>query len=162
MIRTITTMFLGAAVALTTCAQPSKSGARDADVRAVKELEAQWVKEFKMKDPEKLASHYTDNAVLMGPGMPAAVGIDAICAALKEMVADPNLALTFQAQRVEVARSGDLAYTQGSYNMTMTDPKTKQKANDQGSYVTVYKKQADGSWKAVSDIATSGPPAGGQ
>jgi hypothetical protein len=30
--------------------------------------------------------------------------------------------------------------------------------NDHGSYVTVYRKLADGSWKAISDISTSEVP----
>ncbi len=39
--------------------------------------------------------------------------------------------------------------------MTMTNPKTKKPVEDKGSYVTVYKKQADGNWKAIEDINTS-------
>ena len=59
---------------------------------------------------------------------------------------------------MEVAKAGDVAYTQGSYTMTMTDPNSKQVINDHGSYVTTYRKQPDGSWKAVADIATSEVP----
>ena len=42
--------------------------------------------------------------------------------------------------------------------MTMTDPNSKQVINDHGSYVTTYRKQPDGSWKAVADIASSEVP----
>ena len=42
--------------------------------------------------------------------------------------------------------------------MTMTDPKAKKPVTDKGKYVTVYKKQADGSWKAVADIMNSDMP----
>ena len=66
--------------------------------------------------------------------------------------------LNFQATKVDVASSGDLAYTRGAYTMTATDPATKKPMNDHGSYVTTYRKQADGSWKAVMDIATSEVP----
>ena len=51
-----------------------------------------------------------------------------------------------------------MAYTQGAYTLTLTDPVTKKPINDKGSYVTLYKKQPDGSWKAVSDIASSATP----
>jgi ketosteroid isomerase-like protein len=74
------------------------------------------------------------------------------------MVSDPALSLKFQSSKVEVAKSGDVAYTQGSYTMVMTDPQTKQVINDHGSYVTTYRKQPDGTWKAVADIATSEVP----
>ena len=157
--RLLTTVLASAAVALTAYAQMSKSGGNDAGVQALRDLESRWVGDFNTKDAGKLAAYYTDDATLMGPGMPAATGKDAIRATLKEMVADPNLSLHFQPQRVEVARSGEIGFTQGTYHMTMSDPKTKQKVEDRGSYVTVYRKQPDGSWKAVSDIATSGPPA---
>ena len=149
----------GAALALllTGCNQ-AMPDTHDADVKALKDNEAQWNQDYVTKDPEKLVAHYADNAVLMGPGMTASTGKDAIRKALKEMVSDPSLTLKFQSSRVEVAKSGDLAYTQGSYTMTMTDPMTKQAINDHGSYVTTYAKQADGSWKATADIATSELP----
>ena len=41
--------------------------------------------------------------------------------------------------------------------MTMTDKATGKPATSAGSYLTVYKRQADGSWKAVEDFITPGP-----
>jgi len=94
----------------------------------------------------------------MPPGMAPAAGKAAILPMVKEMLADPALALKFSATRVEVAKSGDLGFTQGTYTMTMTDPATKQVVNDHGTYLTTYMKQADGSWKAVSDMQASSVP----
>ena len=74
------------------------------------------------------------------------------------MTADPAVSLKFQANKVDVASSGDLAFTQGTYTLTMTDPHTGKVINDHGSFVTTYRKQSDGSWKAVADIATSDVP----
>jgi ketosteroid isomerase-like protein len=71
------------------------------------------------------------------------------------MIADPALTLYFEASQVEVSKSGDLGYTRGTYQMTMTDPASKKVIHDHGNYVTTYAKQADGRWKAVADIATS-------
>ena len=130
----------------------------DADVKAIKDDEALWNQQYAAKDIDKAIAHYADNAVLMTPGMPASSGKDAIRKAIAALLADPAISLKFQASRVEVAKSGDIAYTQGSYTMTLTDPNTKQPVNDHGSYVTTYAKQPDGSWKAVADIATSEVP----
>jgi len=69
------------------------------------------------------------------------------------MVADPALTLKFQPSQVEVSKSGELAYTFGRYTMTITDPASKKVINDKGTYVTVYRKQPDGSWKAAQDAA---------
>jgi uncharacterized protein (TIGR02246 family) len=136
----------------------SAPDARAADAKAIKDLETQWNQDFAAKDAEKLAAHYADDGILMQPGMPAISTKVAIRRALIDMVADPALALKFEATRVEVAKSGDLAFTQGSYALTMTDPRSKQVVNDRGSYVTTYRKQADKSWKAVADIVTSEVP----
>ena len=146
------------AMALTMTACNQTPDTHDADVKAIQDNEAQWNQEYAAKDNDKIVAHYADDAILMVPGTPSTSGKEAIRAALKEMVADPVLSLKFHATKVEVAKSGDVAYTQGTYTMTLTDPKTKQVINDHGSYVTTSRKQPDGTWKAVADIATSEVP----
>jgi uncharacterized protein (TIGR02246 family) len=131
---------------------------READAKALRDLETQWNQELAAKDVDKATANYTDDAVVMDPGMPASSGKDAIRKTFQEMLADPAMSLKFTASKVEVAKSGDLAYTQGSYTMTMTDPKSKRVVDDHGSYVTTYRKQAGGGWKAVMDISTSEAP----
>ena len=151
--------FIGmSAIALMATACNQAPDTHDADVQAIKDVEAQWNKDYEAKDLEKIAAHYADDATLMAPGMPSSTGKDAIHTALKEMVADAALSLKFQATKVDVAKSGELGYAQGAYTLTVTDPQTKQLIHDHGSYVTVYRKQADGTWKAVSDIASSDVP----
>lgn len=44
--------------------------------------------------------------------------------------------------------------------MTMTDAVTKKPVTEKGKYVTIYRKVADGSWKAIQDMNNAdGPPA---
>ena len=148
----LTLGFIAAGLGSARAPQPKGSSA---GVQAIKNTEEQWNKDFQGKNVDALCGHYAEDAVLMVPETPAVTGKDAICAALKQMVADPAFALTFQARRVEVSKSGDIGFSEGSYRMTVTDPATKKSIDDRGSYVTVYRKQSDGSWKAVSDIATS-------
>ena len=159
-------LFCGAAamaLAIMACNQAPPAPAalpdtHDADVKAITDNETQWNSDWAAKDADKLAAHYSDDAVLMAPGMDPMKGRDAIKSGLSGMVSDKALSLSFKASKVDVAKSGDLAYTQGDYQMTMTDPKTHKPMTDHGTYVTAYRKQSDGSWKAVSDIATSGAP----
>jgi len=163
-------LFCGAAamaLAMTACNQAPPAATappdtHDADVKAITDNETQWNSDWAAKDAGKIASHYADDAVLMAPGMEAMKGKDAIKGGLNGMLADKALSLTFKASRVDVAKSGDLGYTQGDYQMTMTDPKTHKVVKDHGTYVTTYRKQTDGSWKAVADIATSAVPPGPQ
>jgi uncharacterized protein (TIGR02246 family) len=136
--------------------QPADTSA--ADTKAIQDIETQWNQDYAAKDASKIIAHYADDAVLMAPGMPSDHGITAVSATIKQMTADPALALKFQSSKIEVAKSGDIGYTQGIYTMTATDPVTKQVIHDHGSYVTTYRKQPDGTWKAVADIATSEVP----
>jgi len=128
----------------------------DADVKAIKDTEVAWNKDA--KDADKSAGYYAEDATLLIPNQPVITGRDAARQMFKEYAADPNFSLHFQAVKVDVAKSGDLGYTQGTYTMTMTDPATKKPVNDKGKYLTIYRKQADGSWKAVEDTFNSDMP----
>ena len=130
----------------------------DADVKAITDLETQANSDWAAKSADKIVNFYADDAVLMTPGSEPVKGKDAIKTTLNGMLADKALSLTFKSSKVDVAKSGDLGYTQGDYQMTMTNPATHKVMNDHGNYVTTYRKQADGSWKAVADIATSAVP----
>jgi uncharacterized protein (TIGR02246 family) len=134
---------------------------READVSAVKSLEAAWSKDAATKDADKFASYYSDDASALMPNAPVINGRENIKAALQPMFADPNFALAFESTHVEASKGGDLVYSVGTYSMTMSAPKGKKAVNDKGKYLTVFKKQADGSWKAVADMISSDMPVPG-
>ncbi len=146
------------AMALTMTACNQTPDTHDADVKAIQDNETQWNQDFAARDQEKLVAHYTDDGVVMVPGAPPASGKDAIRSSLKGMLADPALSLHFHSTKVDIAKSGDLAYVLGVYTFDFTDPQTSQVIHDHGNYVTTYRKQTDGSWKAVADIVTSEVP----
>lgn|ERR1035438_9029365 len=134
-------------------------GTHDADIKAMTTDVLRWKSDFNTKDLDKLLSHYADDTVVVVPGMPVAKNAEARRAVIKEMISDPALNMTaLDCPRVEVAQSGDYGYAQCTYAMTVTDPVTKKPMNDRGSVVEVYKKQPDGSWKSISDIAASEVP----
>lgn len=58
---------------------------------------------------------------------------------------------------VDIAKSGDLGYTYGNYELTVFDTKGNKKVK-YGYYITVWKKQADGTWKFVFDAGNETPP----
>jgi uncharacterized protein (TIGR02246 family) len=136
---------------------PARDGGKHAaEVQAIKDNEARWNQEFEARDLEKVTAHYTEDAVVMAPDLPACAGKEAIRSMLKAMFADPAMSLEFRISRVEIADSGDMASSQGSFTVTATDPGAKAPVTSSGNYVTVYRKQA-GEWKAVFDIASPGP-----
>jgi uncharacterized protein (TIGR02246 family) len=134
---------------------PAPPDTRAADVQAIKTLEAAWMKDANTKDADKWASYFTDDGTGLYPGGPTLTGKAAIKSAMTPMLADPNFALSFQSDRTVASMGGDMVYSQGTYTLTMSNPKTKKPMTDKGKFLTVYMKQADGSWKAVSDTFNS-------
>ena len=126
-----------------------------ADQKAIKDGEIAWASDWASKDVDKLVSHYADTASVLMPDSPIMTGKDAIRAGLKNIVADKNLLVSITTVATELSKGGDLAYTQGTYSMTMTNPKTKKPMTDKGKFLTVYMKQADGTWKVTADTFNS-------
>ena len=153
-------LMLGAS-ALTACDQMrNKDAAVDtaAVEQQLKGIEGQWMADYNARDAVRLAEHYAPDAALANPGAPLVSDALGRRTAIATMVADPNFRVQFASDRAQVAKSGDLAYTRGHFTMQSTDPATTQQRNDSGSYLTVWQKQADGSWKAVEDFITPGAP----
>jgi len=149
------------AVILAGCKQappPPAPDTHDADVKAIRDVETAWDQAFATKDVDKVGAFYADDASLFLPDAPVVNGIAAIKAADKPFLSDKNFSLTCASDKVDVAKSGDFGYSQGSLTQTMTDPKTKKVLTVKGKYVTVFKKQADGGWKAVADIWNEDAP----
>ena len=147
-------------LALAGCSQSPAPDSREADSRALREGEvAAFVKDWGGKDAGRIAAHYTDDGNVMVPNSPMMTGKDAIGKAMKDVLADPNWSLELQAVQVEVSRGGDLGYTRGTYVLTATDPASKKAVTEKGRFVTVFRKEADGSWKAVQHINNAEAPA---
>lgn len=120
--------------------------------------EAQWVADWTSRDADRVLAHYAADATLMVTGAPRLTG-EQIRSAVTELVEDPNFQIQFAPDQVAVAASGDLAYTRGTYSLRTTNPRTRQPQTENGNYIAVYRRQQDGSWKAVEDIVSAGAPA---
>ena len=124
-----------------------KETATDAVNRTAQEI----LDAFAAKDAAKAMSFYAPDAVIATAGRPAARGHEAVSKAISDDIADPNFKLSLSNKMTEVAGSGELAYRQGTFTITFTDPRTNQAENAAGSYLDVFRKQADG-WKMVADF----------
>jgi uncharacterized protein (TIGR02246 family) len=138
------------------CNQPAPADTRAADESAVKETDAQWSKTAMANDLDGTVSYYSDDASLLPPNAPIAIGKQSIRAVWATML-NPNVAVSWEVTKAEVARSGDLAYVTGTYQIAAKNPEGKSQ-EDRGKMVEVWKKQADGKWKTVADIFNSDVP----
>ena len=142
------------------CQQPAPAAdTRAADEATLRNLDAEWSKAAGAKDVEKTVSYYSDDALIMPANSPVLQGKAAARAMWQGMFSMPGFGGGWKTTKVDVARSGDLAYVTGTYEMNETDATGKPKT-DKGKYLEVWKKQADGSWKCVADMFnTDLPPA---
>jgi uncharacterized protein (TIGR02246 family) len=140
-------------------APPTVPNTRAADVKAIRELEAQFLVNYHAKDADKLvSSYYADEASNLLPGMPIITGKAAILKSYREELADPTANGESSISKIEVSRSGDLAYIEAASVETHIDPKTKEVMIEKGKYVVVFKKQPDGAWRAIEDIYNPDAP----
>jgi uncharacterized protein (TIGR02246 family) len=122
--------------------------ATDAVTRTAQEILAA----LEARDSAKVASYYAPDAVLATPGRPAVRGVEAVSKAIRKDMADPSFKLSVSDGKTDVAASGDLAYRRVSLTVTYTNPQTKQVENAAATALTVFRKQADESWKVVEDF----------
>jgi ketosteroid isomerase-like protein len=129
--------------------------------RLLRDLDAQWAKAAAAKDVEQTIGYYSDDAMVLPPNATSAATKVAIRNVWKDMFASPGLVISWQPTRVQVGKSGEMAWVRGTYELTMNDA-TGKPIDDRGKYLEVWEKQTDGNWKCAadmwnSDLAASAP-----
>ena len=129
--------------------------------RILRDLDAGWAKTAAAKDVERTIAYYSDDAIVFPPNATSAATKEAIRNGWKDMFASPGFMITWQPSRVQIGKSGEMAWVSGTYESTMNDASGKP-INDRGKYLEVWEKQTDGNWKCAadmwnSDLAASAP-----
>ena len=153
-----TALFGAAAIALVVsgCQKEAKADPEAAKA-AIQADQKKWNDEFKSKNTEALVGHYADDAFFVAPGVKGTDGSTAIREVYANASTDPAFSVSFASDKIDVSGSGDMAYARGHFSEKYTDPTTRKVMTDSGSYLTVYKKQQDGGWKAVEEFASADP-----
>jgi ketosteroid isomerase-like protein len=144
---------IGLAAFVLACSKPADNSTAAAEV-TIQRQEADWFKAIGAGQLDATVSYYGDGAVLLAPNVPIARTKEEIRRTWMQIFASVPAGATFSGEttKVEVARSGDLAYAIGTYAFATP-------AIDKGKFVDVWKKQADGSWKDVVGMINSDLPA---
>ena len=123
---------------------------------AIHRLDAEFMKSASARNAGALVkAFYAPDAVLMPPNHGAVEGREKIAGFLQGLI-DSGLT-SIKLDTTTVASAGDLAYGQGRYTLNLAPPGGSP-VQDVGKYVVVYRRQANGSWRAVSDIFNSDNP----
>jgi ketosteroid isomerase-like protein len=137
---------------------PPPPDTRAADEAAVRKADENWSAAAKTNQVDAWVAYYSDDAVVFPPNDAPAASKDSIRKTVGEFLAMPGLSVSWKTAKVEAARSGDVAFSYGAYEMTAKGPKGKP-VMDHGKYLEVWKKQPDGEWKCSEDIWNSDLPA---
>ena len=116
----------------------------------IRDLDKSWSAAAASKDAAKTASFYADDGSLLPFNGPIVNGKAKIQEAWAGLVAKPGFAIHFEPTRIVVAKSHDMAYDIGTFELTMNDDKGKP-ATVVGKYLVAWKKQKNGEWKAEAD-----------
>jgi ketosteroid isomerase-like protein len=121
-------------------------------------LRETWVQDLRTKQLEPILNLYAPDAAFLQPDGERIVGSAALRTLFQTIMASFNSDLTLHSQNLEA--SGDLAYDSGDFQETLTNIATGAKISSKGSYVIIYKRQANGSWQIVQHVWTGTPPPG--
>jgi uncharacterized protein (TIGR02246 family) len=156
------TSFLVAALVFTITLTVMPAWAQSPDVEeeraAVRAADKAFANAVASRDRELFASFIAEDAIFLGGGLTQ--GRDAIVVEWGIFFAAGGRGtITWEPHTVEVAASGDLAYTLGDFEVRSIGP-DGQRHKSTGTYVSIWRKRADGSWQVVVDGGTPPQPVG--
>jgi ketosteroid isomerase-like protein len=130
-----------------------------ADVRsALRTLDEAFMRHANNKDVAALVSaFYTDDAKLLPPNAALITGAGPIRDFWQGLIDAGGADVTLET--TDIDSSGDLAYGIGQYSFTLPSA-SGERTRDRGKYLVVFRRQSDGSWKAIADMFSSDQPAG--
>jgi uncharacterized protein (TIGR02246 family) len=141
------------ACVIISCAQQKVD--TQAEGEKVMQLSKEWSEAASSGDVDKVLSYWADDAIMMTAAHPTYKGKDAIRKMVEESMTIPGFSIRWQPVSVEVSESGDMAYLIENSQVSYTDS-TGNAVTQRNKTVSIWRKQADGSWKNVVDISTPG------
>ena len=128
---------------------PDKAAAHE---QAIRKTNDRWLALIRDHDAAAVSRLHASDGAMMAPSAPIAQGQPALEKAWDGLMQMPGFGLTFKADKIVVAKGGNMALDQGTYLLSLTGPNGPTK--DIGKYVVVWR-NIDGQWKVAADIFNS-------
>ena len=119
------------------------------------QLEAKFAADTARGGGKAFGAWFATDAVTLANGKAPVMGHDAIAAAATW--SPESYQLTWTPEGARMAVGGDMGFTWGHYQGVSKDAEGNT-VKTTGRYMTVWKKQVDGSWKVELDASNDGPP----
>lgn len=150
-----TGIFTGICLLLIACVSVLSCQKEKTDTKAESEklmqTSREWSKAAQSRKLDAIVSYWADDAIVYSAGEPEHQGKAAIREMVQNAMKDPSFQVSWETKKVDVAESGDMGYLLEDVKMEMKDSTgNAQVMHFNGT--TIWKKQADGSWKVVVDV----------
>ncbi len=122
------------------------------------ELEARFAKDVAERGGAAFADWFAEDGVALGNGVAPVVGRVAIVKSATW--SRTNYQLTWTPTDAAMGPSGDMGYTWGHFEGHSKDA-AGNPVTTSGRYITIWRKQADGTWKVALDAGANEPAAAG-
>ena len=99
---------------------------------------------------EGFISYFADDVTLLPKNGAPITGKVAAAEVIRKGWARPGYSLTWTPVHAELAKSGEIGYTFGTYERKFQQD--GKPAIETGKYLTVWKRQSDGKWKVALDM----------
>lgn len=118
----------------------------------VGKIPALWARTLQSKQIDQLAALYTPDAVFLKPTGERITGRPAVRDLCKKIMDTFSNDFTFHSLASDV--SGNIAYDSGEYKDSLVKISDQTKAEVQGNYLMIFKRQPDGSWLIAQQMWT--------
>jgi len=119
----------------------------------VAQLRQIWADAFNRRDVDTIVDLYAEDAVLLLPDSPAAIGLDAIRDLLKEKLVTEARHLRIAGKQVEY--TGPLAVEIAAYTLSPAAPSAS--PAEVGRVVTTWRRKPTGEFQITISVWSSGP-----
>jgi uncharacterized protein (TIGR02246 family) len=109
-------------------------------------------------DAERVLSYWTDDAIVLPPGLPAVAGKAALREYVEGSMQIPGFKISWTSTDVTFSPDGKLAYMFSRNALTMNAPDGTP-ATTEGRAVTIWRQERDGEWRCAVDIWNAEPAA---
>ena len=137
-------------------AMPEETMTTPADPAPINEVRSQYEAAFNAGDTAGIAALFAEDAVSLPDHRSAAEGRAAIQQDLQGVFDQYTTNITITPLDTEI--SGDLAHEHGTFEITLTPKAGGEAMMDDGKYLVILKREADGSWKLHHTIHNSNNP----
>ncbi len=152
-------LFLTSVTVLASILLPNATaGAQSSTIETLAKMRETWVQDLRTKQLEPILKSYAPDAAFLQPNGERITSPAALRTLFQTIMATFDSNLTFHSQNLEA--SGDLAYDSGDFQESLTNIATGAKIASKGSYIIIFKRQSDGSWRIAQQVFTGAPPPG--